>query len=70
MIKENAQEISYEELRADVKKMRINSEYEVICYLVAIGVPIKGYILHYISRLTQECIINRIEREKYFSDDF
>jgi hypothetical protein len=53
--------ISYEELRADVITLGINSEYEVICYLVALGVPIKPYILGYISRLNQEYLINRIE---------
>jgi hypothetical protein len=64
MIEQYKDGISYEELRADVKKLRIKSEYEVICYLVAIGVPIKPYILGYISRLNQEYIINRIEREE------
>lgn len=63
MIKENSLEISYEELRADVIKLGVKTDYEVICYLVAIGVPIKGYILNYISRLTREAIINRIEKD-------
>ena len=60
MIEQNKLEISYEELRADVIKLGVKTDYEVICYLVAIGVPIKGYILNYISRLTREAIINRI----------
>lgn len=61
MIEQNKPEISYEELRADVIELKVKSEYEVICYLVAIGVPIKPYILAYISRLNQEYLINRIE---------
>lgn len=64
MIGQNRQEISYEELRADVITLGIKRDYEVICYLVAIGVPIKGYILNYISRLDKECLINNIE-DKY-----
>ena len=63
MIEQNRLEISYEELRADVIKLGVKTDYEVICYLVAIGVPIKGYILSYISRLTSEAIINRIEKD-------
>ena len=77
MIPENAPEISYDELRADVIELKVNSEYEVICYLVAIGVPIKPYILAYISRLNNEYLINRIDCDRikddsvfYRGDDF
>lgn len=61
MIEQYKDGISYDELRADVITLGMNSEYEIICYLVAIGVPIKPYILGYISQLNQEYLINRIE---------
>lgn len=34
--------ISYEDMKADVIKMGLKSRYDVICWLVALNMPIKA----------------------------
>lgn len=51
-------ELSYEEIRADVIKIGLESKYDVVCYFVSIDMPIKAYAINCIERLAKEGIIN------------
>ena len=51
-------ELSYEEIKADVIKIGLKTKYDVVCYMVALDMPIKAYAINCIERLVKEGIIN------------
>ena len=53
--------ISYEDMKADVIKMGLKSRYDVICWLVALNMPIKAYAINCIERLVKEGILEDLE---------
>ena len=56
--------MSYEDIKADVIKMGLKSRYSVICWLVALNMPIKAYALNCIERLVNEGILEDLEHIK------
>lgn len=49
--------MEYTELKQEVIKIGLATRYDVICYLVALDIPIKASALHNIAMLVSEGVI-------------
>ena len=43
--------MGYDEIKADVIKMGLKNRYEVICWFVALNMPVKAYAINCVERL-------------------
>jgi hypothetical protein len=49
--------LEYEELKKDVIEIGLQTRFDVVCYMSALGMPIKAVAISYCQRLLKEGII-------------
>jgi hypothetical protein len=50
--------LTYEELRQAVIAIVLTTKYDVVCYMVAVDMPIKAYAINCIERLAKDGLLN------------
>lgn len=56
--------MGYDEIKADVIKMGLKNRYEVICWFVALNMPVKAYAINCVERLVNQGIIEDLEHSQ------